>query len=488
VEALHRLKAELRTPIAKGHSMTRHVYRRIAPDPLPIEPYFRKLPGSEVFLHAIAEEPLEDIHRLALADWLEEHGQTPRAEFIRAQCQLEQIRYGHALYWHILDQARRLYRQHRKEWGAGLPAYRNVRWTNEDNFVRGLLERVSSYTRMSQQSYEVLFGNIDLRGFRLYPWRRQQMIQFLELPWLSRLVSLSLSLYRHRDSSLPERDLLQAKASALTGLNDLTLHNYQYDDHDLITFLESLDLPQLSRLDLTGHLLGEGGARALARCPALGHVRELNLSLYRISPSEMRPLAESPSLAKLQGLGLSFCRLAAPTVEALAGSPALSGVRSLRLHHNHLATAAIKALAGSPLLRGLSSLVLSTIDLRRDGVRALARSSGTKGLRLLSLTHNEHIGYEGIRALEDSSYLTSLEVLDLSYVPMGKKAVDALAHAPALAKVTALSLRGNRLGDAATELAASPYLHRLSFLDLRSNKLSRNARKVVRKRWPFALM
>jgi uncharacterized protein (TIGR02996 family) len=58
--------------------------KRVAPDPLPIEPWLRQFPGVEGFLRAIAEEPWDDAHRLILADWLDERGATERAEVIRA--------------------------------------------------------------------------------------------------------------------------------------------------------------------------------------------------------------------------------------------------------------------------------------------------------------------------------------------------------------------------------------------------------------------
>jgi uncharacterized protein (TIGR02996 family) len=468
--------------------MTRPIYRRFAPDPLPIEPYFQHLPGSEVFLRAIAEEPLEDIHRLALADWLEEHGQTPRAEFIRAQCRLAQMGYGHAMEAHLHELANRLYGKHSKEWLAGLPRGGGVRLDIEQSFNRGMLECASSTAKMRRQTYELLFGSVDVRALAFHSWTGQQLRQFLEMPWLSRLVSLHLSLNWSGGGSAGDDDLLQAKSSALTGLSYLGLDDLRYDGRYSITLLESLDLPHLTELYLSGHELGEHGASALAHCPALGRVQELGLNLLDILLDEIEPFAKSPALVNLARLRLRSCGMTGRTVAALGDAAAFSRLRSLSLYLTDIGTPGIKALAASSLLRGLSSLVLNAIGLRRDGVRALARSPGVKGLRLLSLTHNEHIGHEGIRILADSPYLTSLETLDLSFVAMGKKAVDALAHAPALASVTALSLRGNRLGDAATELAGSPYLHRLSFLDLRSNKLSRNARKVVRKRWPFALM
>jgi uncharacterized protein (TIGR02996 family) len=45
-------------------------------------------PEFLAFVRAIREQPEDDTRRLACADWLEEHGEGPRAEFIRVQCEL----------------------------------------------------------------------------------------------------------------------------------------------------------------------------------------------------------------------------------------------------------------------------------------------------------------------------------------------------------------------------------------------------------------
>lgn len=44
--------------------------------------------AEQAFLQVIGENPADDTPRLIFADWLEEHGQPERAEFIRIQCQL----------------------------------------------------------------------------------------------------------------------------------------------------------------------------------------------------------------------------------------------------------------------------------------------------------------------------------------------------------------------------------------------------------------
>jgi uncharacterized protein (TIGR02996 family) len=44
---------------------------------------------EQAFLTAIREEPADDGVRLIFADWLEDHGQADRVEFIRAQIALD---------------------------------------------------------------------------------------------------------------------------------------------------------------------------------------------------------------------------------------------------------------------------------------------------------------------------------------------------------------------------------------------------------------
>src|SRR5687767_12335037 len=48
---------------------------------------------SAAFLRAICDRPDDDLPRLIYADWLEEHGQVERAEFIRVQVELADWEY-----------------------------------------------------------------------------------------------------------------------------------------------------------------------------------------------------------------------------------------------------------------------------------------------------------------------------------------------------------------------------------------------------------
>ncbi len=86
---------------------------RTPPSPLPIEPYFQRIRGASGFLHAIAEEPDDLALRLIFADWLEEEGHSPRADFIRLQCRVEKLPDWHLEHQRQMVQARELGEEHR---------------------------------------------------------------------------------------------------------------------------------------------------------------------------------------------------------------------------------------------------------------------------------------------------------------------------------------------------------------------------------------
>jgi uncharacterized protein (TIGR02996 family) len=74
-------------------------------------------------LAAVLEFPEQDAPRLIYADWLDEHGDAPRAEFIRVSCELEWRPYSErrtAHYRELLVRFRTLITAHRAAWVAPL--------------------------------------------------------------------------------------------------------------------------------------------------------------------------------------------------------------------------------------------------------------------------------------------------------------------------------------------------------------------------------
>src|SRR4051812_45071783 len=67
-------------------------------------------------MHAIHDLPHDDLPRLAFADWLEEHGQAERAEFIRVQIALAQLSHNEKRFRPLHNREIALIRAHKDRW------------------------------------------------------------------------------------------------------------------------------------------------------------------------------------------------------------------------------------------------------------------------------------------------------------------------------------------------------------------------------------
>src|SRR6184192_4170663 len=92
---------------------------------------------AAALLAAIRQAPDDDAPRLIYADWLDEHGQPERAEFVRVQCAMERIPPRTARWRPLNDRAQQLERDWRSTWTG--PAHELV---NDAYLGRGFVDRV----------------------------------------------------------------------------------------------------------------------------------------------------------------------------------------------------------------------------------------------------------------------------------------------------------------------------------------------------------
>jgi uncharacterized protein (TIGR02996 family) len=79
---------------------------------------------NDSFLQAIHENPDDDTPRLVYADWLDDHGDPLRAEFIRLQCASARLPVGSPEQARLLDQECTLQRQPAAAvWKQEVPAW-----------------------------------------------------------------------------------------------------------------------------------------------------------------------------------------------------------------------------------------------------------------------------------------------------------------------------------------------------------------------------
>src|SRR6266536_1271010 len=197
---------------------------------------------EDAFLADILEHPDDDTPRLVYADWLDDHGQAERAEFIRAQCRLERMA--------------------------------------EDNPRRpGLEDRVAELERVWGPQWARPF----CREAKMWSFRRG----FVAEIWLSatRFLAAAGRLFRRS----PVRTIHLSNCG-----------------RDLGQLLISPFLRRLSSLDLSFNHQGDTSARELAACPALQNLTTLDLSHNDIGDEGVEELATGPHLPNLESLDVSF--------------------------------------------------------------------------------------------------------------------------------------------------------------------------------------
>src|SRR5437868_1346794 len=91
----------------------------------------------DTFLKAILAEPDDTGLRLVYADWLEEHGDPERAEFIRLECQRDSYPNSDPRWEELRDRAAALEQPNAKRWfGAVAPLVEG--YSTRRGFVEGI--------------------------------------------------------------------------------------------------------------------------------------------------------------------------------------------------------------------------------------------------------------------------------------------------------------------------------------------------------------
>jgi uncharacterized protein (TIGR02996 family) len=139
-------------------------------------------------IRSIAAEPEDDTPRLVYSDWLEEHGQPERAEFIRAQIALARDPVDSPRRRALAFRARQLLDAHEADW-LGALRQQAIEWTFRRGFVEGLLLDVGHLAAFAEN-----------QGFDRLPLRRLALIG-IDDPGLSQLRAIP------KENQLLELDL-----------------------------------------------------------------------------------------------------------------------------------------------------------------------------------------------------------------------------------------------------------------------------------------
>jgi uncharacterized protein (TIGR02996 family) len=486
---------------------------------------------QEAFLQAIIEEPDDDTPRLVYADWLDEHGDADRAEFIRVQCLQASLPWDDDRQSELLAREAQLLARHYEEWTAVCSD-----WPDREDgtpglgFRRGFIERVLNvepdhFLRWAPALFaacpvrdilvDLLPGTFadlaacpypaGLRTLRLSSFQPAEALEICRSPRLARLEALEVWSCLHSDGAF--RNLLgipgQEQPSALGSLRRLGIasnrlsedalatliasplartvtglnlgYNFQFTVEGLRHFVSSPWWRRLEELDVSRCIPNIPGAgRLLAEGVGRARLRALQvdspLAGLEDSESLVGALAAAPTWGPLRALSLGHCGMDGGRLRMLLDCPHTASLTILGLLDCRLGDAEVELLAGCPRLCGLTALELGYNSISDRGAVALAESPYLKRLRRLHLQHTR-ITDAGIAALVRSANVEHLRHLSLG-PGCSDAAVAEIARSPRLDHLYALHLRDQLTDDAALALAWSPFLRCLTHLLIDTSRLS----------------
>jgi uncharacterized protein (TIGR02996 family) len=461
---------------------------------------------QEAFLQAIIEEPDDDTPRLVYADWLDEHGEDDRAEFIRVQCLQASLPWDDDRQSELLAREARLLARHYEEWTAvcgGWPD-RESDGSPGIGFRRGFIEHL----RHAQLDYFLEWAHAifaacpvrhlqmqltpgmplppgrafdlarcayleRLRTLQLWGGRQADVLEVCWSPHLDRLETLVLWANSLTDEGLRELVALPGLGPP-PGLRSLRCLGIGYNGltADALAALAASPLARtVTGLDFTYNSeITVEGLGLLVSSPWWRRLEELNVGrCFPNVPGAGRLLAEGLGRARLRALrvdsNLYGLEDNESLVGALAAAPTWGPLRALSLRECRLDGGRLRILLDCPHAAGLTLLGLYDCGLEDADIELLADCPRLCGLTALWLGNNR-ISNRGAAALAESPYLNRLRRLHLQGTAVTDAGIAALARSPNVERLTHLAIGPGHTEAAVEALAASPRLDHLYALKL----------------------
>jgi uncharacterized protein (TIGR02996 family) len=467
-------------------------------------------------LAAIIAHPDEDTPRLALADWLDEHGDSKRAAHIRSQIEYHRLTTADTATTAVEEFLTRLYEESldRVDWtavdadlGAGVAARKAnekrsfklnqkaegvpaVKGASFDNNARGFFDTVTVEDATAFLKHaDAVFRAAPITCVNFQELTGEQAAEFAASGHLARLRELSLhdriepdairALGTHKDAAAVRTlEIHYDGDEAITAVEALAAGKYWTgveslevsdlcegeeppEDGQMANLFARPQFRKLRALRAWGSNADAAAARAIIK--NMSELREVDLSLNPLADGE-RAFAAAKNLRHLRVLDLSACDLEGGDPAALITTANLPNLTVLRLDNNELSGPNPKVLAKSGRGPGLRVLDLGSAQFTEPGIEALVKCPAVRGVWYLSFVA-ANIGDDHLERFARHAAFERLTYLDLSINDFTARGAQALAAWPGAASLQWLDVSNNALGAAgAKALAASPHLAGLKYL------------------------
>ena len=362
------------------------------------------------FIDRIREDHADDLPRLIYADWLDERGDQPRADFIRVQCALAKLPRDDPAAEQLRVVETALTDAHAAAWGRDIDPL-----VEGFSFRRGLIEAVTVTPGQ--------FAKLNDGVFARYPIRRLRFV---------RLTSAAFKVF--------QSPLLKYAA-------ELDFSGFPLDAVTATAVGRSRFLRNLDLLDLGYTGIDAIALRMLTHSPAVARLKTLRINgNHPLADNGLRAVFESQSLAALETLDLSDNHLTVRQLDAmLYVFDALPALKFVPLRGNRLGEG-LTEFVHSPVFDHLVThdpdLDLTANEIGPAGVEMLINGPAAGKIRSLNLSHNP-IRDAGLSAIARTAYAEGLTRLSLVKCGVSDDSVRELANSPLMGRLVELDVQEN---------------------------------------------
>lgn len=403
-------------------------------------------PDAHALYRSVLANPDDDAPRLILADWLEEHDQANRAEFIRFGCAVARDPFADGFHTQR-DRLASLWEENATTWLNELPHISGISW---GRFRRGFCEEVRlSSVKSFQRHFTKLATTAPISHWR-----------FLHAEALEEIAGWKA--LKH-----------------VRGLDFSQLYSGGTED-TIVSILLSPYLVELHSFIVGLAAITKRTIQAIADQPACSQLRELSVRHNSLGDAIVL-LGQSDHLNALEIINMDRTDITAEGLAALAQSPVLRTLRRLRLGDS-FGAAGVEAIIHSPTMTNLKSFVLDRPGNGYECVNAIAGCPNVASWRELDLICP--VGVEGVEALASSPYLANLESLSIFDGSVGESGLYALLRSPYMKNLRQLSFTNTTFSNTSIKrLLESPTLANLRYLGLSSNRLAFDVKEALKSRF-----
>ncbi len=493
--------------------------------------------SASALLKSVLASPDDDLPRLVYADWLDEHGDSARAEFIRTQIELAKLPDHDPRFRALEDREHDLLSDHEPGW-IGEEATRLREWEWRRGFIESVsgemvaFQNLDSLRRSGHPVRQVhCSGRIGEIGDGFSDWcgkewpshcthlnfagstafAPEQLRDFLTRASLPRLAVIDLSntptdaeVYDYFWDS-PLRTQLRAltigprtqgdfnsiwllEAFAQAKLERLSIHSYGITNDDLPVLMPENWSGTLKHLDISDNPIAPDAYRAFQQCHPNMRLDKLDVSGTPLAGISLEPLLNAASLQSLTKLEMNGCGSARRNMEVLANSAFWNQATELRAHSGTIPASTLEPLCQSAGPPGLRLLDLADNYLRTEGVRMLCESPWAGSLTWLALSRN-YLDDVSCEVLAKSGRFTNLRTLHLAHNHFTEdgdttelitsRGVMALAEEQSLANLRLLTLSDTGITDTAVDVVVNAPFWRLFGLGIGGCNLSATAVRIL---------